>query len=121
MNIETVVQSIKLQAADADQAQSAKSSRGEPVAPPVALPSHSAPDASTFDATKAAAAQIDSYLKSVGRNLDIHVDHDTGRTVVVVRDTSTGDVIRQIPSEEALRLARSLAGGNNAALVNLTA
>ena len=70
------------------------------------------------NAVKAAAQQIDSYLKSTGRNLDFRVDQDTGRTVVTVRDSNTGDVIRQIPSEEALKLARSL-GESNAAILDM--
>ena len=59
-------------------------------------------------AVRAAAAQIDSYLKSVGRELEFRVDEDTGMTVVTVRETASGDVIRQIPNEEVLQLARSL-------------
>jgi flagellar protein FlaG len=67
------------------------------------------------DSVKAAAQQIDTYLKSTGRNLNFRVDDATGQTVVTVRDATTGDVIRQIPSEEVLRLARSL-GESSAAL-----
>src|SRR5262245_16619462 len=60
---------------------------------------------------KAAAEQIDSYLKSSGRELDFQVDADSGQMVVRVRDSATGDVIRQIPGEEALRMARALKEG----------
>lgn len=67
-------------------------------------------------AVKAAAAQIDSYLKSVGREVQFRVDDDTGMTVVTVRATATGDVIRQIPNEEVLQLARSLKSGSGALL-----
>jgi len=74
----------------------------------------------TVDAIRAAAKQIDSFLKSVGRSLDIRVDDATGRMVVTVRDANSGDVIRQIPSEEALKLARSL-GESSAAILDLTA
>ncbi len=63
-------------------------------------------------AVRAAAAQIDSYLKSVGRELEFRVDEDTGMTVVTVRETASGDVIRQIPNEEVLQLARSLKPGS---------
>jgi flagellar protein FlaG len=57
-------------------------------------------------AVRAAAQQIDSYLKSVGRQVEFRVDDNTGMTVVTVRETATGDVIRQIPNEEVLQLAR---------------
>lgn len=59
-------------------------------------------------AVRSAAKQIDSYLKSVGRAVEFRVDKSTGTTVVTVRETATGDVIRQIPSEEVLQLARHL-------------
>lgn len=57
-------------------------------------------------AVRSAARQIDSYLKSVGREVEFRVDDDTGVTVVTVRETATGKVIRQIPNEEVLQLAR---------------
>jgi len=60
------------------------------------------------EATAAAAAQIESYLRSNGRSLHFSVDTQSGMTVVSVKDAATGDVIRQIPSEEALRLAHAL-------------
>ena len=66
------------------------------------------------DALKAAAQQIEMYLKSVGRELRFSVDDVTGDTVVTVRDSVSGDVIRQIPNEEALRLAQSLGKQPNA-------
>ncbi len=66
-----------------------------------------------LDALKAAAQQIESYLKSTGRELRFRVDEDTGRTVVTVRDSATGEVVRQIPNDEALRLAHSLGNQPN--------
>jgi flagellar protein FlaG len=73
----------------------------------------------TAEAVKAAAAQIDSYLRSTNRELDFRVDSETGQMIVSVRDKETGDLIRQIPGEEVLRMARALKAGS-AALVNLT-
>lgn len=70
-------------------------------------------------AVRAAAKQIDSYLKSVGRELEFRVDEDTGMTVVTVRETATGDVIRQIPNAEVLELARRFQR-NSGALLNLS-
>jgi len=73
----------------------------------------------TRAALQAAARQIDSYLKSVGREVEFRVDEDTDLTVVTVRNTATGEVVRQIPSEEALQLARHLEAGSSA-LLSLT-
>jgi len=44
----------------------------------------------------------------VRRSINFAIDDGSGRVVVKVTDASSGDVIRQIPSEEALRLAENL-------------
>lgn len=41
--------------------------------------------------------------------LDFRVDEDSGRVIVSVVDRRDGTVLRQMPSEEALRIARTLA------------
>ena len=57
----------------------------------------------------AAVADMQDYVDAAGRNIQFQLDDDSGRMVVKVTEASTGDVIRQMPSEEALRLAESLA------------
>ena len=42
------------------------------------------------------------------RNLQFSVDGDSGRMVIKVVDSQTEEVIRQIPKEEVLEIARSL-------------
>jgi flagellar protein FlaG len=63
---------------------------------------------------KAVARQIESYLKANGRDLQFSVDSETGQTVITVRDSSTGEVIRQIPNAEALRISQALGQQPNA-------
>ena len=63
---------------------------------------------------RAVAKQIESYLKANGRDLQFSVDQATGRTVITVRDSSTGEVVRQIPDAEALRIAQALGNQPNA-------
>jgi flagellar protein FlaG len=41
-------------------------------------------------------------------SLQFSIDNDTGKTIVRVSDAQTGEMIRQIPSEELLEIARSL-------------
>ena len=65
-------------------------------------------EAPPLEALKSAAEQIESYLRSIGRQLEFRIDEETGRTVISVLDLETGDLVRQIPSEETLRLARAL-------------
>ena len=52
------------------------------------------------------AKQLDSYIRSVSRSLEFTADDASGRTIISVRDAETGDLIRQIPNEEALRFAQ---------------
>lgn len=42
------------------------------------------------------------------RNLNFSIDDSTGITVIKVTDALSGDVIRQMPTEDALRLAERL-------------
>jgi flagellar protein FlaG len=68
---------------------------------------------SVQETTAAVAAQLESYLRSIGRQVEFSIDSESGRTVVSVRDANTGDVIRQMPSEEALRIAQALGSQSN--------
>lgn len=57
----------------------------------------------------AAVTEMQDYVDAAGRNIQFQLDDDSGRMVVKVTEASTGDVIRQMPSEEALRLAENMA------------
>jgi|SRR5687767_8646468 len=52
--------------------------------------------------------QIDSFLRSIGRTINFRVDPSSGRMVVSVLDANTGELIRQVPGEEAIRLAADI-------------
>lgn len=47
-------------------------------------------------------------MQSTKHNLDFSIDDSTGRVVVKVIATDSGEVIRQQPSEATLKLAASL-------------
>lgn len=55
---------------------------------------------------------IDRYLAENRSGLEFRVDKDLGRVIVSIVDAD-GKVLRQIPGEEALRLARLLAKDRN--------
>jgi len=40
--------------------------------------------------------------------LQFSIDEDTGKTIIKVMDVHTEEVIRQIPTEEAVKIARTL-------------
>jgi len=56
----------------------------------------------------AVAQQLRDYLRSNGRDLEFRVDADTDAMVITVREAASGEVIRQIPNEEALQMRRWL-------------
>jgi len=60
-----------------------------------------------------AVSQINDYVQNLQRNLQFRVDESTGKDVVTVIDSTSDEVIRQIPSEEALELARRLAANKD--------
>jgi flagellar protein FlaG len=55
-----------------------------------------------------AATVVESFLQGQNRNLAFSIDENTERSVVTVLDSDSGDVIRQIPSEEILVLAKRI-------------
>lgn len=55
-----------------------------------------------------AVARLNDYIQSTQRDLRFSVDEELGRAVVTVVDRRSQEVIRQIPNETALSLARNL-------------
>lgn len=51
---------------------------------------------------------INALLQSRSPDLEFSVDHDSERTIVKVVDTKTHEVIRQMPTREALDIAKAL-------------
>ncbi len=60
------------------------------------------------DAVQAAATKIQTFVSSMSRDLSIHVDSSSGKAVIQVVDPQSNETVRQIPGEEALRLARTI-------------
>lgn len=55
-----------------------------------------------------ALAHMQNATQALQRHLNFSVDDSSGRMMVRVTDASSGEMIRQMPTEEALRLAESL-------------
>ena len=60
----------------------------------------------TREAVAKAAADLQQFVQSMGRNLNFSVDDTTGYHVVKVVNPTTGELVRQLPSEELLQIAR---------------
>ena len=55
---------------------------------------------------KQAAKQVNDFVKQLDRNLEFSVDESSGRVIITVREPETGKIIRQIPPEELLVIAK---------------
>jgi flagellar protein FlaG len=55
-----------------------------------------------------AVRNFNEFFQMVRRTVQFSVDEESGRTIVQVKDAETDELIRQIPSEEILRLAKHL-------------
>ncbi|WEJ70693.1 MULTISPECIES: flagellar protein FlaG [unclassified Pseudomonas] len=55
-----------------------------------------------------AVSDIQSFVQGIRRNLNFSIDDATGEVVVKVIDAESGKVVRQMPSEEVLKLAARL-------------
>ena len=89
-----------------DTAQN-RSSSSEPVAIQTRSAVGQSPEAER-EKLQAAVSDIQGFVQSVRRDINFNLDEDSGRVVINVTEATSGDVIRQIPSEEALRLAENL-------------
>ncbi len=54
------------------------------------------------------AQQLQEFAGEMNRGLQFLVDKDSGRDVIKVIDKSTGDLVKQFPSEEVLQLVAKL-------------
>ncbi|WP_298271473.1 flagellar protein FlaG [Geobacter sp.] len=66
------------------------------------------PPAEEEKALKEAAAKINEFIESMTTDLRFSFDRDAERMVVKVLSRKDGEVIRQIPSKEALEIAKAL-------------
>ncbi|MEZ5558434.1 MAG: flagellar protein FlaG [Pseudomonadales bacterium] len=55
-----------------------------------------------------AITKLNDYVQNFQRDLKFSVDEELGRPVVQVIDSTTNEIIRQIPNDVAIRLARNL-------------
>ncbi|MBV4475754.1 flagellar protein FlaG [Pseudomonas sp. B2M1-30] len=98
----------------------------KPATPVVEKPSETPKVTSTTDASaaekhqdtdeaklKLAVQEIEKFVQSIKRNLEFSIDEHSGKVIVKVIASETGEVVRQIPSAEALKLADSLANASH--------
>jgi len=71
------------------------------------------------DDLKQAVDDLNGYIQNVQRDLHFSIDKESGTMIVKVIDSKSEKVIRQMPTEETLRLARHLAEDKQDAAFNI--
>lgn len=85
-----------------------------PVAPktaaPVELPDavQQAASVPNMEQLNNAVKEINRVMESLSRGVEFSVDDESHRTIVKIVDQTTKEVLRQMPSEEALAIAKAL-------------
>jgi len=52
-----------------------------------------------------AVGQINDYVQTVQRDLAFSIDEGSGKTIIKVIDSESGEVVRQLPDEQVLAMA----------------
>ena len=74
----------------------------------VAVPGLSDPNDQEHKKISKAVEDINSFFQVAQHSLGFSVDEVSGKMVMQIRDTKTHELIRQIPGEEVLKLAKRL-------------
>lgn len=91
------------------EAREVPPSTGAPRPPSVPPPPVADPEAAAAQPSSEAPAQtLHAAPSPAAMGLRFQVDAETGKTIVSVVDQASGEVIRQMPSEEALAVAKAL-------------
>ena len=64
----------------------------------------------------AAGKMQNSRVHSFNRKIDYHIEQDSNELVIKIRDKETGEIIKQIPEEEFLRLTNRISDFNKSIL-----
>lgn len=56
----------------------------------------------------AVVSQVNKVLKASGNDLEFKLDQDAGRMIVYLKDSQTGETLRQIPDETLLRISKNI-------------
>ena len=79
----------------------------EPAPAEVHLPDQAASQPSPEQVRQAIEA-VKAAVEPVARDLQFTVDKETGKTIISVVDSATREVIRQIPGEEIVAIAKAI-------------
>jgi flagellar protein FlaG len=100
-SVSSIAEPVAAAAAPAIASTGKDASRGGEVLP---AETKSPPPADVADTVRA----LNELMAERQRDLSFHIDETSGRTVITVLDTATARVVRQIPAEEVLAVARAI-------------
>ena len=89
-------------------AGSAAAASSQAIQTPSTVEKPSAQKETDPDELQKSVEKIQKFVNLAACDMEFSIDEESGRTVVKVIDRETKDVIRQIPSQEALDLAQAL-------------
>ncbi|MBK8744793.1 flagellar protein FlaG [Propionivibrio sp.] len=108
------IQSISLQTPVAQAAAAVQAAdaplpeRGAPAEAVSSRPVPASTPAEQKQQLETAVRSVQQFVRPMSGSLEFSMDDSTGKTVIKVVDSSTNELIRQIPSEEMLEIARAL-------------
>lgn len=122
MTIDTIGSATTARTADRTPVNSdAAAAQGAARAPATAVETAAAvkaPSAApSLDQVNEAVSQLNKSVQAKSQGLEFSVDSDSKRTVVKVVDQTTKEVLRQIPTPEALEIAKSLESKSSTGLL----
>ncbi len=68
-----------------------------------------------------AIVQFKQQVQNLRRELEFSFDEETRQVIIKVHDSETGEVVRQIPSEEFVAMARRLGASHDPSLIDTQA
>ena len=83
-----------------------------------AAPSQANPTSSpSFEQVQQATQAVQAMVQSKTSALTFSIDKESGKTIVKVMDAQSGEVLRQIPSEEMIALSHAMSTMQNGLLI----
>ena len=91
-----------------EQSKGAQHQQSKPVDVDVKTVEAQSPTRVDHGKLEKAVEDLNKYVQTVGRDLRFSVDRDSGQTIIRVMDRETEQMVRQIPPEEVVALAKFL-------------
>lgn len=89
-------------------AQSRPPTTGDSAVIGTQLPNDKKTDQPSPETVADAVKAVSEFVGNINSNLKFNVDEETGQTIIKVVDSTTDEVIKQIPSEDMVAIAKAM-------------